>query len=295
MAESHSFDRVLPSELYLLENWDETSSEDVKTQSRRLFKEFVEIGCSGRWPYLEAIRSGEYNKPTDEQVTTIFRPARSATDRAAAACLRGNARPLMTFLRTDYGEEPSYIDNWDEDDMFQVTNEFADDLGGNRLTLNDEAQYDFGDDWSQILYRIPEILGSYSGGHPDALRDAITEAKDEVRGWLAEFEAETQASVKLVNPRRRSELKKKNAKERERLKQCVHHAYVQGVLWVHDTTTALTGELLFVWLDEVGRVIRKVRVLHSEASDLFGYFFKFADDESKWWEEADIGEAYSSH
>ncbi|KAF1992249.1 hypothetical protein K402DRAFT_458686 [Aulographum hederae CBS 113979] len=226
MATARAFDPPFASELFLLENRDGMCPDDVKTQSTRLFKEFVEMGSHVRWQYHQALRSGHYNRPTDHQVSSILQPARTPTDREAATVLQSTI-PLRLYILTGYINETGHLDDWDEDDNGLVTGE----CGTTHLVLNDESQYTLGEDWKQILYRVPEIIGSYWGDmDPEEVQRRISEVQDDIRADIAAFEAEIQSMPKF-QPGEDSTADEEDSEERESLKQAIHHAYVQGAIW----------------------------------------------------------------
>lgn len=139
------------------------------------------------------------------------------------------------------------------------------------LVLEQEARYKHAD-WSQILYYLPEILDSYRGPRsPDQLRGEIQAAKEEVEPELENEEDE---------------------EAQEEIRGSIQQAWVTGVLWVQDEKTANTGEVLLLWLDEIGRVVREARVEIDKVTEWTGMFFKCADAETEWWRTADPGETY---
>lgn len=72
----------------------------------------------------------------------------------------------------------------------------------------------------------------------------------------------------------------------------VQHTHATGVLWVQDMESAETGEVLLLWIDEKGQVIRSVRVPGDEINAWPNMFDMYADQECPWWQTALTGEAY---
>lgn len=139
------------------------------------------------------------------------------------------------------------------------------------LVLDQEARYRHAD-WSQILYYLPEILDSYRGPKsPDQLCGDIQAAKEEVEPELENEEDE---------------------EAQKEIRESIQQAWVSGFLWVQDEETAKTGEVLLLWLNKFGRVVREARVESDKVTEWTGMFLKCADAETEWWRTADISKTY---
>lgn len=225
-------------------------------------------------PYHEAIKSGNFQQPSPNQSSTILERARTALEREVASILVcGSDPPRRVWLRTSYEEEgsPSAInalESLDAEDLEYITGE---DDGG-VLVLDDAARYEYAD-WSQVLYCLPEILDSMTCGpqSPDMRREEVREAKENVEQEL-EFEEDEEAL--------------------EEIRESIQQAWVTGFLWVQDEETAETGEVLLVWLDEFGRVVREKRVKSDKLTDWLGMLVGGRDFDIEWWSTADVGEIY---
>ncbi|MCJ1381094.1 hypothetical protein MMC17_004203 [Xylographa soralifera] len=263
-----SYARLSASELYLLENWDDSSAEGTASQCKRLLRKYVDVGCAGRWPYHEAARSGEYPKPTEIQIRIILQPTRNTRQREVAReLLSGQGGPHLVWLRTHYGQGINLLEVVPFEEICSATGKDDSDV----LVLNDRDLYNYDHGWSDLLTSIPEVLDSYTGPKdPVRIRQGIFDAKEEVAPEM-EFSGEDW---------------------QEDLRERVHHAYVTGALWVQDEESSRSGEMLLLWIDEYGRIVREHRV-EAEQMDMYsGMWTIYADNEIEWWHQADVGEAY---
>ena len=65
----------------------------------------------------------------------------------------------------------------------------------------------------------------------------------------------------------------------EDLRARVHHSYVTGILWVQDEESSRSGEILLLWIDEYGRIVREYRVEAEQMNMYSGFWTEFADNE----------------
>lgn len=60
----------------------------------------------------------------------------------------------------------------------------------------------------------------------------------------------------------------------------VQHAHVPGVIWIQDTETTKTGEVLLLWLDQRAQPVRSVRVHADEVNGMASMLSMSADQDS---------------
>lgn len=246
------------------------------------------MGIAGRWvsviythfilsgrclltlqPYHQAAESGNYERPTVDQIT-ILEQVRTVEQRAAAMLVvRGHHR---AWLRMDYESEiqpdPSRnpIDELPEDVLARATSNNHTKV--DFLFLNDRSLYPY-KDWRELLMCIPEILDSHIGSkNPWQYRQRINELK-----------AEAMNDCKITS----NDL-------HEYIRADRHWAWVTGILWVQDTKTSQSGEVNLIWMDEYGRAVREARLGSSELALCFD--FPSPDMRNAWWTIAKEGEAY---
>lgn len=132
--------------------------------------------------------------------------------------------------------------------------------------LDDVTHYNYGPNWQQIFTRLPEILDN--GNHsPDQRYQRIADAIRNTALLSDELDFKEKFSA-------------------------IQHVSVTGILWVADQEALETERILVAWVDDCGRVVRKGRMSASDVEQLSGMLFEHADDESQWWEEADVGADY---
>lgn len=180
------------------------------------------------------------------------------------------------WLRISYGEggeggEFNPLESMDAYAIGEITGQDDSRL----LVLDDATRYKHAD-WSQVLYCLPEIVDSLHGGpkSPDRRRASIREAKEEVEPELENEEDE---------------------EARAEIRECIQQVWATGFLWVQDAETAETGEVLLVWLDEFGRVVRENRVDCKDPEELHcksGMLGDGRDSDLEWWSTAFVGETY---
>ncbi|KAF1992254.1 hypothetical protein K402DRAFT_458691 [Aulographum hederae CBS 113979] len=300
--------KMIATELFLLENWDEKSEDSPDAQREKLFKEWIEIGVDGRWPYYQAVRSGDYVPATEHQNATILDACRTLQERLAAQLLQtGGDGAQAIYLRTWYGAGKNPIEN-DEIEAEHITNSMGLTNGyvdePNEFVLDDPERYAYGRDWTQVLYVLPEILETYSAClEPECLRYRIARKQKNALKEVEKIEAGIAARDKSKSEEEEEEEddddddddnSRKGDDERiEDVKERIHNVYVRGMVWVQDRVSARNGKLLFAWLDDKGRVIREVRIPFGSAISL-SYSFRWREDRDySWWLDATICETYS--
>jgi hypothetical protein len=217
--------------------------------------------------YHQAINSGSYTPPTESQIA-IIEQARTSNERKVASMLAtGLFRCPRAWLRTWYGEGTNHLELLNDEDIGFSTG--LEDYS-RELVLDNETRYNYGDDWRQILYLLPEILGGCPMD-PQYLRESKQEAKEDLEPEL-ENESDEEA--------------------RAEIRETIHHEWVTGIVWVQDEETANSGEVLLVWLDEFGRSVRCTRVEYENVADWVGMFSENKYIYIEWWLYAELGEAY---
>jgi hypothetical protein len=219
--------------------------------------------------YHQAIQSGSYTPPTDSQIA-IIKQARTPNEHKVASMLDHGQIPCpIAWLRTWYEDGTNPLELLDDEDIGYSTG-FDEPIRD--LVLDDKTRYNYGDDWRQILYLLPEILDSARNYRdPQSLREAKQGAKEELEPELEnESDEEAQAEIR----------------------ETIHHSWVTGTVWVQDEETADSGEVLLVWLDEFGRNVRCTRVEYEKVAYYSGMFVEHRDGVIEWWWQAELGEAY---
>lgn len=191
---------------------------------------------------------------------------RTLQQRAVASSLvRGGER---VWLRIDYGAGENPLDTVEEDFLPMALSNRAQNTSA--LILNDSNLYNY-DDWTEILECFPDVLDSRVGPpNPERYHRCIAEEKE-----LAENDMELY-----------------NQDEPEEIRSQAHSAWVTGLLWVHDSKTTETGEMLLLWMDQYGRVVREVRMGADDIDEISGMFHLSRDIGSPWWNKADQGQEY---
>jgi hypothetical protein len=162
--------------------------------------------------------------------------------------------------------------------------------------LNDEELYNFGDDWRRILDVMPELVGynfeywQSNQPHLKEAEDGLVKAKaylagDDMQGesfeWIDELQNDwpvtaTEANKIILGL----------------LRSSVHQTCVVNYLIVEDKTALETEQLLLVFLDGKGRVVRQTRLGPSEAEDMGGSWLSLSWYEVPEWTDGEIGEDY---
>lgn len=243
------------------------------------------MGVAGRWVsahfiymleeilltfqrYHQAAESGDYERPTVDQIT-LLEGVRTVEQRATAMLVaRGHHR---AWLRIDYEAE------WQPDPRRNPMDEHTEDVLA-RATSNNHTKVDFlflndrdlyaYKDWHELLTCIPEVLDSHMGPKmPWQYRQKINEVK-----------------TKAMNDCQMS-----SEDMHEYIRADGHWAWVTGILWVHDKKTTQSGDINLIWMDEYGRAVREAR-LGSELALCFD--FPSPDMRNAWWTMAKEGEKY---
>jgi hypothetical protein len=196
------------------------------------------------------------------------------------------------WLRTDYsveleGAHESLLENVD---LFNT-------LDDEDRLLDDEDLYDFGQEWQKILDLMPELVVQLS---TDALTwysslTRLTKAEDELdkaKAYLAGEDIQG-APVELIEGMRNI-LPADQAGESvlRILRSQVHKTCVVNYIIVEDSEALETQQLLLIFLDAHGRVVRSSRVPPVQAEQMGGFWLDGSWDDVDEWMEADIGDDY---
>lgn len=137
--------------------------------------------------------------------------------------------------------------------------------------LDDQSLYGYGDDWTRIFRRLPELVkGDHTSlnDQPKIIRDAQIKA-------VRAFEKEKLEGLKEPDS------------------SFVHIMCASSYFFIEDAEALRTGSLLVVWLDDCGRVVRQGRCPADELTDISALETKGAVyDCFEPWMTGEIGEAY---
>ena len=224
--------------------------------------------------------------PSQDQIETILVPWRTIFQRDIAH----NPGALgCVWLRTDYleGTDAAHESLLEHVDWCNAVDD------EDRL-LDDEDLYNFGDDWRRILDVFPELV-SYSDEIWTSQQKSLQEAEDyllNAKAYLAGREVEDSPiewidSIKEHCP----------ATEAEQIvmgtyRSGVHMECVANYLIVEDKKAVETKQLLLVFLDAFGRVVRWSRVDPSEAEQMGGSWLAPNWFDLHEWKDGEIGEDY---
>ncbi|OBT61051.1 hypothetical protein VE03_09141 [Pseudogymnoascus sp. 23342-1-I1] len=251
----------LPVEAYILKNWDASSSEDPAKQRKELVQAYIRTSPLDRLSLSPVT-------PSQRQIEAILVPWRTMFQRDIVS---EQGELGCVWLRTDYSEgtddaHESLVENVD----FCIVVDDEDRL------LDDEELYNFGDDWRRILDVFPELVnsdGAYAT-HQEFLQEAeefLIKGKaylaggdipDSSFGWID--------SIKYNSP----------AGEADQ------------TIMVEDKKALETKQLLIVFIDAFGRVVRWSRFGSGEAEQMAGSWFAGGWSDLEEWEEGVIGEDY---
>ena len=203
---------------------------------------------------------------TRSQIDTILQPLQTVQERN----LHLDITDKVIWLRTCY--EPG-ADSEHERLLSSLCYDIeeATEGDGDECLLDDQTLYDYGDDWTRIFRRLPELVkGDHRSfdDHKQAIRDAQVKA-------IREFENNRDEDIK------------------EPSYNIVHIMCQTNHLFIEDAEALRTGSLLVVWLDDCGRVVRQGRCPADELQDLSALQTKGAVyDCFQPWMTGEIGEAY---
>ncbi|KZF20521.1 hypothetical protein L228DRAFT_249277 [Xylona heveae TC161] len=256
----------LPFDLFVLEKWDPSSTEDARAQGARLAIDYVKLGLRGRQPYHEAIREGRFASPTQTQIETILEPMQTIRERNLSSTIH---KDKSIWLRTCYenGSDAKHAELLSslKQPIEEITNG-----RGHECLFDDMTLYDYGSHWDRIFTRFPELVADPFADldrKEKKTRDARAEA---LREWKEEEVDELDYEAFL-------------------------HYHVTAHFFVEDRETLFgNGRMLIVWLDDQGRVVRETRIDTTE--QLYEVFGLCSDGSiyecSGTWLDGEVGPAY---
>lgn len=200
---------------------------------------------------------------TQSQIDTILSPLQTVQERN----LHLDSCDKIIWLRTCYQPGSDILHEQLLSSLPYSIDE-ATDGEGEECLLDDQNLYDYGDDWTRIFRRLPELVkGDHTpfNDQPKIIRDAQINA---VRAFEKEKLKEPDSSF-------------------------VHIMCASSHLFIKDAEALRTGSLLVVWLDDCGRVVRQGRCPADELTDISALETKGAVyDCFEPWMTGEIGEAY---
>ena len=222
--------------------------------------------------------------PTSDQVESILKPWRTEEQRETADSLASPSSD-MAWLRTCYDEGSD-----EKHDALMEGTDLDMAIGSEDHLLDDADLYDYGDDWRRILDQLPEII---------PIRDALGNT-DWIRRQLTEYLAFQKHGLGSASPRLRQNLSFLEGAEYENAIQksllgSLHYGCKVTFLVVEDKEALETGNVLLLYLDAEGLVVRSLRLHPGEIEQISG---AWSDgcliDDDLYWEDVEIGTDYRS-
>lgn len=189
------------------------------------------------------------------------------------------------WLRTCYSQGS----NEKHDNLIKYVDMYNAVDGQHRL-LNDADLYNFGTEWQQVFDFVPELLEPQeeSGWTLKAQRhtEAVEKLKDFAIGGIDRAPAGLRQAFSRLQA---SEMEYNIAWA---LQSAVHETCVMTWIVLEDEEALETGMVAILFLDAVGRVVRKQRVDADEAESMGGFWMDGSWNEFGWWDDAELGEDY---
>jgi len=168
-------------------------------------------------------------------------------------------------------------------------------IDGEEDLLNDADLYNFGDNWRKILDVMPELVvlvESEENGSLPLEKKLLEEAEKRLVDAIADL-ADPERVVPTSQPIdwgkpgpiHDSSLLLKV------LRCAVHKCCVEKFIVVLDKEALETGEVLLIFLDMQGRVVRWCRLCAQYAEDMSGMWIQSSWDEQEFM-DAELGEDY---
>ncbi|KAF2147745.1 hypothetical protein K461DRAFT_325178 [Myriangium duriaei CBS 260.36] len=320
----------LPLERYVLSQWPSSAEPDMERRRRQLAREFVGLGRSGRAQCLakthqaavdqtvEALEifSGQLYESSDAAnrvvqalENLVDADTRSCTDRPPQSQWHTILAPLRTpchrglairsfvyhhfgvvWLRTcyDQGTEEAY-----QRILSDLNAEVALDFEKENI-LDDPDLYCFGDDWARVFEVIPEKLLYLTADGQEGLEESRKDA-ERLKNLQQEFMAvgnENLTGDGFVQPDAPALDESSERQDfRDKILDLHDHAAF-NYLFVVDKTALETEEVLVVFFDVCGRVVRQARTKAENCEGLAGGWAEGVMRELPEFEEADIGSDY---
>jgi len=158
-------------------------------------------------------------------------------------------------------------------------------VGSRHNLLNDADLYDFGNEWQKVFSVLPELLDP-TNNMLDT--DWVNQMKEDVMNEKFPPQIEQLiATIRRNLPQERVE---------EEIFNIVHSpvqkAHVVNYLVIEDKQALESGEMLVVFVDDVGQVVRKNRMDGWEVDSLGGMWMQCAYDDVEIWMEGEVGVDY---
>lgn len=184
------------------------------------------------------------------------------------------------WLRTDYSP-----DSDDQHEELMSKFDVEDAVGSRHNLLNDADLYDFGNEWQKVFSVLPELLDP-TNNMLDT--DWVNQMKEDVMNEKFPPQIEQLiATIRRNLPQERVE---------EEIFNIVHSpvqkAHVVNYLVIEDKQALESGEMLVVFVDDVGQVVRKNRMDGWEVDSLGGMWMQCAYDDVEIWMEGEVGVDY---
>ncbi|KAF5636904.1 hypothetical protein F25303_8107 [Fusarium sp. NRRL 25303] len=267
---------ALPIEQYLLRKWDSTSSLPINQQRDQLIQAFV------REDDISAFTSStldDISNDKHELIQTVIVPWRSQKlRRIAEKYLPGNnLYEKLVVLRTFYGgvNDDVKFRRWiyDAAAAFEQDNPLGELFGDTEdhwwRILDDASLFDTGYQcWENICNRFPELAS------PEVCRTFndgdIAEVKEEVSAVVTSRES-----------------------EEDDYEDAIAHVAVSGCwLLVFDRESFEEEEVLLVFRDKRGNVVRQSSIKPDDLEHIPHYIMRGSITESGFWLDAEVGEKY---
>lgn len=264
-------------EKYLLQHWDPHSSEHPDQQRKRLVRAYIAAGSQR--PGLVHDQS-EATGPTVAEISSVLQPWRTLAQRKIPSS--GMVRAV--WLRTCYAEGSDQKHN---ELVEKVDMDMAVD-GDDRL-LNDPNLYNFGPEWQHVFDFLPELVEPQEQSDWALEEEMFSKAVDDLKSFAAK--GVTGAPKQLLDNlslMRGEELEQEVATA---LQSSVHEACVVNWIVLEDEEALRSGDVMILFLDVFGRVVRQKRMPAAQAEDMGGLWV-----DGSWmevdWVDAEIGEEY---
>lgn len=167
--------------------------------------------------------------------------------------------------------------------------------------LSDEDLYNYGDDWHRIFDVMPERLFYITANtSSDNTLSEFNQRNERLRslqqdyesGRFDEFQMEEASQRQFAwqdSPRSDSEI----AASVFRVKtEAIHSCAIENYLFVADETALQTGEVLIVFFDDRGRVVRQARILPEVCDGTAGAWADSRIQDHEEFSEGEVGLDY---
>ncbi|KAB8067079.1 hypothetical protein BDV29DRAFT_186807 [Aspergillus leporis] len=232
----------LPVEQYLIRHWDNTVTESPDQQRIRLVRQFLDLDEIPREWFPTQEGEPLPRTPTEEEISAILRPWRSADLRRRAWHIYTNVTDEPIFLRTHYkSEDDEKMEHW-----ACASEEFEDQAWW--ACLNNAHLYNFGSDWQRVYEILPEIAGPSTEG-PVSL-ETLLSTRSRFKTWLSEAK-QIEPEFWRKDPHRFIELKAAGL---------LRAVTIRYMLLADQEAFETDGRLRLIYLDNKRNIVRETRV-----------------------------------